>query len=121
MVYDNSKNLIGTSGLIGTIEPSYPKGVFDHATLKGNHRVTWEPGNNLRFASVVVKYNDGYIVAARSLYEVENIIYIIGRDILIAWVTAIVSISFIIGAIYLCGEKKINLTEIYNYCIITLI
>lgn len=84
-VFDQNKNLLASSGVMGSKEPSYPKGVLDVVVQKGEDRVTWQPQPGLRFATVAIKYKDGYIVAGRSLHETENLIDKLGRDVLLAW------------------------------------
>ena len=85
MIYDKNKKLIATSGMMGSAEPSYPSGVFDVVAKKGEDRVTWQTADKHRFASVAIKYNDGYIVAAKSLVESEKLIDTIGKLVLLAF------------------------------------
>jgi hypothetical protein len=98
MVYDKNKNLLATSGMMGNSKPSYPKGVLDYVDQKGEDRVTWQPQTGLRFATVAIKFDNGYIVAARSLNEIEKLIDSIGRLVLMAWVAFFVcsSIAYVI-------------------------
>lgn len=98
MIYDQNKNLIATSGIFNGNEPSYPKGVLDYIDEKVESRVTWQPKKGLRFASVAIKYNGGYIVAAHSLFETEKLIRSMGKTLLVVWLTGISFISlFLIG------------------------
>jgi len=46
--------------------------VFSEAEAKGLQRFTWETAGGLRFATVVVPYNGGFVLAARSSSEVER-------------------------------------------------
>lgn len=85
MVFDSNKNLLSSSGVMYNIIPTYPKGVLDFVSQNGEDRVTWQPQARLRFATVAIKTNDGYIVAGRSLREVEKLIGDIGRLVLLAW------------------------------------
>ena len=71
MIYDNGKNLVASSGTMDGQNPSYPKGVFQNVAKNGEERITWQSQTGLRFASVVSKYDKGFIVAARSLHETE--------------------------------------------------
>jgi hypothetical protein len=48
-----------------------PAGVFDFVNKNGEDRITWQPKEGLRYAAVIVPYNKGYVLAARSLREVE--------------------------------------------------
>jgi hypothetical protein len=90
MVYDSNKNLIATTGMLGSIKPTYPSGVLDYLDKHNEDRVTWQPEDKLRFATVGIKYKNGYIVAAQSLSETEKTIQQIGYIVLLAWLSAIV-------------------------------
>lgn len=85
MIFDKNHQLVASSGMMNGNQPSYPRGVLDNTAKKGEVRVTWQPKKGLRFASVALKTNNGYIVAARSLYETENLIDKIGNLVLLAW------------------------------------
>lgn len=100
MVYDNNKNLIATSGMIGNDEPTYPKSVLDNVDVNRDNRVTWQPKSKLRFATVAIKYNKGYIVSARSLSETEKLINIIGKLVLSTWLACTVFTAIVLGVIY---------------------
>jgi len=72
MVFEKSGKPMASSGLLGNSVPEFPDGALTASEKTGENRVTWEPQPGLRFAAVVVAYSDGYVVAARSLREVEN-------------------------------------------------
>ena len=55
----------------GTV-PDYPVGIFDYVQKKGQDRVTWQPEAGVRMATVVVPYKNGFVMAGRSLTEVEK-------------------------------------------------
>jgi hypothetical protein len=90
MVFDDQKKLLSSSGIMDGHDPSYPLGVLDHVAKAGEERVTWQPQTGLRFATVALKYDKGYIVAARSLAETENLIDEIGKLVLLAWAAFLV-------------------------------
>jgi len=72
LIYDNSRNLVASSLTCDT-GFAYPTGCFDQMdkNSNGEYRVTWQPSGGLRFATVGVKYTDGYVVGAYSLEESE--------------------------------------------------
>lgn len=72
MVFDKQGNLAATSGILAGDFPAYPLGALTAAEKTGENRVTWQPRAGLRFASVVHSTRNGYVVAARSLREVES-------------------------------------------------
>ena len=60
------------SGLLSGKLPDYPTGALDSAKQTGENRVTWQPNADVRIASVVVPYNNGFVVAGRNMREVEQ-------------------------------------------------
>ena len=72
VIYDNNGKPIAGSGLLNGEMPAYPIGALDVAKQSGENRVTWQPDANTRIASVVVPYNNGFVMAGRSLREVEK-------------------------------------------------
>jgi hypothetical protein len=75
VIYDLSKTPIAGSATLKGALPELPRGLFDHAIRKGEHRVTWEPIDGNRQAAVL-RYQETptpvYILAARSLSETES-------------------------------------------------
>jgi len=105
MVYDSSKNLVATSGTLDSSNPVYPKGVLDYLDQKTESRITWQPEAGLRFASVAIKYNNGYIVAARSLNEPERLIGKLGQLIFLAWLACAVFLTAVLAVSYFPMRK----------------
>ena len=106
MVYDSDKDLIASSGNMRGSQPLYPAGVLDNIGKDNESRVTWQPDKGLRFASVAIRYNNGYVVAARSLTEVEKITSTIGKLIILAWLACAVFSGLVLGAAYLLTGKQ---------------
>lgn len=56
--------------------PNIPLGIFDELRAKDELSFTWQPADGVRLAAVVKKYqrggDTGYVLAARSLREVEK-------------------------------------------------
>jgi hypothetical protein len=108
MVYDSDKNLIATSGIKGNKDPVYPKGVLDNVAKKSEVEVTWQPEPGLRFASIAIKYSNGYIVAARSLTETEKLIGKLGGLVFFAWLACAVFSTIALLVIYVFMKKVCN-------------
>jgi hypothetical protein len=75
IVYDDNGTVLKTSGLLNGQVPPLPPGVLGYTRIRGQDRVTWEPQHGVRMAAVVVRYQgqqSGYVLAARSLREVEK-------------------------------------------------
>lgn len=100
MIFDDNKELKGTNAVIGTDIPGYPTGVLAHVSSGKEDRVTWQPQQGFRFASVAMKYDHGYIVAAISLRETEALIGTIGSLVLLAWLAFSLFSVFVATAAY---------------------
>ncbi len=72
IVYDADGKPLASSGLLNGQMPDYPMGALQAAKQTGENRVTWQPEANMRIASVAVPFKNGYVVAGRSLREVES-------------------------------------------------
>ena len=104
IVYDDAQNpIISTADLDGQI-PELPKGVLDNALEHGQNRVTWQPKPGVRIASVITKYNGGYVLAGRSLREVESRIDLMTKKIIIAWLVTL-AVAFL-GTWFLVPNPK---------------
>lgn len=72
MLFDKDKKLAGSSAVLDGQSPTPPDGTFDVAKAKGDDRFTWEPKKGVRIAAVLKSVGDkGYVLAGRSLKEVE--------------------------------------------------
>ncbi len=72
ITYDANGKPVSGNGLLNGQLPDYPLGALQSAKQSGENRVTWQPQPDVRIASVAVPYKDGYVVAGRSLREVEK-------------------------------------------------
>jgi hypothetical protein len=72
VLYDNDGKPVAGSGLLNGQMPDYPKGAMESAKGSGENRVTWQPTATTRIASVIVPYNEGFVMAGRNMREVEK-------------------------------------------------
>jgi hypothetical protein len=72
IVFDDSGKVLASSATLHSAVPTYPVGVLDYTRLHGQDRVTWQPEAGVRMATVVVRYDNGFVLAGRSLREVEK-------------------------------------------------
>lgn len=75
LILDDDKVPQASSARLNNVTPTIPPGVLDYAKEHGESRITWEPENGVRAALVVVRFKgekSGYVVAGRSLREVER-------------------------------------------------
>lgn len=96
IIFDNKEKALGSTVELDKKIPVPPSGAFEKAKKYNENRFTWEPKKGLRQASVMVKYKDGYILAGKSLREVENRVKIIFRLVGVAWILgiAVTSLAF---------------------------
>lgn len=69
IIYDKTGKVLASSAQLDDKTPELPKGVLDHATPQ--NQVTWQPSDTVRIAAVIQSNNNGYVLAGRSLREVE--------------------------------------------------
>ncbi|HVX92652.1 MAG TPA: hypothetical protein VHA74_00895 [Candidatus Dojkabacteria bacterium] len=74
IVYNKDKQITSSTALLNGTTPTVPQGVLDYAKEHGEDRITWEPQDGVRIATIVQYYkdkNEGFVVVGRSLKEVE--------------------------------------------------
>lgn len=106
MIFDESGKPIASSGILSGSLPKFPEGALTAAQKSGENRVTWQPQPELRFAAVVDAYQGGYVVAARSLREVENRIQQTSFFAGVTWLAALlISLILIIFGDFMAFPK----------------
>ena len=105
-VYDYSGTIQASSGVLYDSNPAIPHGVLDYTRQNGEDRISWQPEPGLRIAAVVVRYDNGFVLAGRSLREVEKRIsqveMLSGLALLAIWAATF----FVISLGELVGRKK---------------
>ena len=97
IVYNHDGKPIASTAYLDNQIPSPPIGVLQFAEKNRENRVTWEPVEGVRIASVIIPLSGqtGFVLAGRSLREVEVRIDRITMMTLAAWLVAVLG-SFII-------------------------
>lgn len=75
IVMNAKGTILQSSGVLGTLPPSLPRGVINYMQTHAEDRITWEPAKGVRIAAVIVKFSgraSGFVLAGRSLREVEK-------------------------------------------------
>ena len=76
IIYDSGGHVVVSGVKLGGQTPKLPSGVLSFAKAHGQDRFTWQPTSGVRLAAVVKPYRagdtTGYVLAARSLHEVED-------------------------------------------------
>ena len=88
IVYDEAGKPVASSATLDGRAPGPPAGVFDYARQHPEDTITWQPRHGLRFASIVKHVagsHPGFVLAGRSLQEVEARKGIVGNLMLVGW------------------------------------
>lgn len=100
IVYNDAGQPLGSTGRLDGQIPVLPAGVFDYVRQHGEERVSWQPvlGNTrgVRIAAVVERVNGtqpGFVLAGRSMREVEMRQEQIGRMAGLAWLAMLALIA----------------------------
>src|SRR3954447_21008146 len=73
--------------------PVVPAGIFDYVRSHDEERVTWQPRPGVRIAAVVTRYSgtqSGFVLAGRSLREVEKRTHLLTLQVGVAWLATMV-------------------------------
>ncbi|MBI5044890.1 MAG: hypothetical protein HZC02_03120 [Candidatus Levybacteria bacterium] len=108
--YDGAGEVVLATGLLNGKEPVVPEGVFAYTKEHGENRFTWEPQKGVRIAAVMKHFTgrvDGYILAGRSLREVEKRENLLFRQFILGWIGIIV-LSFPVAFIISLKKIRIN-------------
>ena len=93
--YGADKKPVASTGYLNGAIPELPAGVLDYVKKHAEDWVTWQPRKDVRLAAVVKFVSSpsvAYVVAARSLQEVEIRVGNLIRIIFIAWLLCFVII-----------------------------
>lgn len=92
--YDTSGHQIASSVSGKTL--TLPSGVFTSAKKMGESRVTWQPSSNIRIAAVIKHYDNGYVLAGRSLRDVETRALWLLERVGLIWAGLIIAVTTVI-------------------------
>lgn len=101
IVYDESGQVLAASVQLNGQTPQVPDGLFLSVTPGREHRVTWQPQPGVRSAAVLAHYGgskSGFVLAGRSLREVEDRVDRLTQAVLLACLAALV-VTFIASAV----------------------
>jgi hypothetical protein len=110
VVFNDSGEPLASSARLHGAAPALPPGIFDYTRQKGEDRVTWQPEPGVRIAAVVVSFGGtqpGFVLAGRSLREVEIRATQAEQITGIAWLVTLVVSLFVVAACELIlGTRK---------------
>jgi hypothetical protein len=97
VIYDLNGMPVAGSGFLGGQLPDYPKGALDSARQSGENRVTWQPNPAVRVASVVVPYKNGFVMAGRSMREIEDRIQRTETLAVVTWLLSLIATLLVVA------------------------
>lgn len=106
IIFDKSGNQLQSNALLHGKAPKLPSGVLQSAQNQIETRFTWQPEVGIRQA-VVLRYvaQKGYVLAGRSLREIENREEMLFGYVFFGWVTSLLS-SFIMISLFAYHRKN---------------
>ena len=97
LIYDGNGNPVGNNITLNGQIPKPPAGALNEARSNGTSSVTWQPGPEIRQATVMMAARKGYlVVAGRSLQNTEDHIDRLGTMVLLGWIVSMVVMAIIV-------------------------
>jgi hypothetical protein len=110
VVYDDRGAPAAGSGRLHGALPALPAGVFEYVRRHGLDKISWQPEPGVRSAAVVAPVggtHPGFVLAGRSLREVENRIDNLGTLMLVGWWgTMVAALATVIAAEFVFRTKS---------------
>jgi len=110
MIFDDNGKVLVSNALLDGKTPQYPVGVFDYVRQHGQDRVTWQPREGVRHATVVTRYSGpaglGFVMAGRSLREVEERSTFFLQVCAIACILTLVATAAVTAFLLFLNERK---------------
>lgn len=94
IVYDDRGSIQATNVVLDGKVPEIPAGVLMSARERKEDNVTWQPKSGVRSAAVIVRFvgdQPGFVLAGKSLREVENLTDKLLIDVVIGWVVTMMA------------------------------
>jgi hypothetical protein len=110
IVFDSQGSPVASNAVLHGVIPDIPKGVLDYTRTHGEDRVTFMPEAGVRSATVIVSVNGGqggFVLAGRSLREVEKRIDQLTQQVGAIWLAAmLVTLVLVLGFEVLTFRQK---------------
>lgn len=113
IIYDASGNELISSALLDGQTPALPNGVLDSTKQLGENRISWQPRDGVRIATVIVSYKDGFVLAGRNMREVEQREAQVSTFAGLTWILAMVGTFAVIvfGEFFLAENSRYLITD----------
>lgn len=108
IVYDESGQVISSSGDLNGTTPLVPRGVLAYAKEHEDDRFTWQPESGVRVAAVVKHFTGrttGYVLVGRSLREIEKREDSLTKQVGLGYAATVVALVIAV-AVTLLPQKK---------------
>ena len=105
--YDEHGQPQKSSGYLGQVVPTPPRGVFEYARNHGSNTLTWQPRPGVRIAAVtryIAGPHPGYVLAGRSLRLTEESESLLWRITFLGWFAVVLLLS--LGAVLLNRTQR---------------
>jgi hypothetical protein len=92
IVYDDNGSPIASSAQLNGQTPPLPSGVFTDARKSGEDRITWQPQEGVRSATIITHFagpHPGFVLAGRSLTEVEKRVDLLAPLVGLGWLATL--------------------------------
>jgi hypothetical protein len=109
ILYDTNGNIISTNAYLNSSKPSVPKGALTShkdTDIQGENRITWQPQEQVRLATVIVAYNKGFVVVGRNMRETEIRENQQFQIIFFGWVVSLIATLSAIAFMEIVMKKK---------------
>lgn len=95
IIYNDQGKVTSSGARLNNATPQVPQSVFATVKAEGEKHFTWQPEVGVRIAAVMVPYNSGYVLAGRSLREVEKREDTLGKQVAIVWILAMTATTML--------------------------
>jgi hypothetical protein len=102
IIYRKDGSIVQSSARLNDKNPELPNGVLKDTDSSYN-ALTWQPQNGVRLAAVVVKANNYYVLAGRSLKEPEKLVASIGELTVLGYLGSLVVLG---GGFVMLNRRK---------------
>lgn len=110
IIFDEQGKIVASLAELRNSTPAVPSGIFDYVKKYGEIRITWQPEKEIRQAIIVRHYQgdgqSGFVLAGRSLREVEKRETLMEVMAGIAWFISIVLGLILVGFAVWFGDRN---------------
>ncbi|HSX41675.1 MAG TPA: hypothetical protein VLF21_03580 [Candidatus Saccharimonadales bacterium] len=103
IIYDDQGKVVDSNVELDGKTPELPAGVFANTRKVGEERITWQPTANVRLAAVIAHHDGkkpGFVLAARSLKEVEEREAQLQTMVALAWLLSLVTLGLSVTVLH---------------------